>query len=135
MKPEQQVKLREAVFRRISRLRGNYIIDTHFVVGSEGRYVQGLPYSVIRLLKNVGGLICIDAPTKEIIGRQVSDKSRKREIEEEMFVDAERTMNMSVSSYLSWYLDVPMYFIENRNGRLEESVRTFKNAVSALING
>jgi adenylate kinase len=126
---KETIGFQRLALKKLSTLRGSYLIDTHLSVESNGRFLLGLPKSSFGALKNVSCIIYVDAPTKEIISRRSLDKSRRREKESQLMIETQKGINLSVLSYLSWHLGIPFYLIENKNGMLEASVKRVKAIV------
>lgn len=132
---KRTVDLRNMVFSKIAEMQGNVIVDTHASVESEGtgRYVPGLPLESLRLIKNLKGLIYIDAHTDRIMERRRADTTRKRREEDPALIDTQRLVNISALSYYSSYLNIPLYVIFNRQNMLEDSVERLKFCLKELF--
>ena len=116
-------EVRNKALDEIEEMSGNIIIDTHASVGENGRYLPGFPVHFLDKLGHVKGLIYIDATTKDIMARRKADKTRKREDDDEPTIDAQRLINISMLSFASAYLNVPLYVVINRHGRPGEDSR------------
>ncbi len=113
--------VRVAAFNEISKYRGNILIDTHNYVEEHGRFVSGLPMNMLKELKNIEAFIYINSEESDIIERRRKDLTRKREIEDIEIMKVQKTLNLSILAYYSSLLDVPLYLINNRNGKLDEA--------------
>ena len=130
MDNEQITTLRNYAFEKIAASDGNVIIDTHATVEQNGRYVPGLPGDAMEKFKGLmAGIIYIDASTDDILARRESDKERVREKEARHIIHMQRAINISALSYYSSYLNVPLYVVTNRQGRLDESMEKFKSCI------
>jgi len=128
-------RLRVLVFKRVAEMKGNIVLDTHMSVERRGKYVPGLPYSLLRYLKNLVGMIYIDATTEEILARRHKDKTRSREAEDRENVDMQRIMNVSMLAYCSIHLNISIYTIHNKENSIKETVKAFKNALKEMTGG
>jgi adenylate kinase len=126
-------EVRSKALDEIEEMDGNIIIDTHASIEENGRYMPGLPKIFLDHLGHVKGLIYIYATTKDIIVRRASDTTRKREDDDEATVDAQRFINISVLSFASTYLNIPLYVVVNRHGELEKAVDEVKRRVKEVI--
>lgn len=120
---ERYDELQITVFRKISEMEGNIVLDTHATVEQNGRYMPGITFGKSAHLKSLAAFVYIDALTKDIEERRRGDKTRRRENERPELLDVQREINMSILSACSAYLDVPFYVIFNEHGKLENSVR------------
>lgn len=119
-------ELQVEVFKRISKMNGNIILDTHATVEQNGRYVPGISIANIENLNRLMGFVYIDSLTKDILKRRKSDRTRRRENERPDLIDVQRLINISILSTCSTYLDVPLYFVFNEQGKLEDSMKQTK---------
>ena len=124
--------LRKSAIRQISAMSGTVLIDTHVSVCSGNRYTSGIPYDAISMLKGLSGIIMIDATEKEILARRKGDKSRTREIEDKVKIENQRMINLSALSYYSTYLNLPLYIIHNRQGRIQETANRCIEAIKNM---
>ncbi len=118
------VKMKSLAFTKIAKMPGNLVLDTHASVEQHGRFIPGLPIKEIKKL-NVVGLVYIDASTDSIIERRKRDKTRVREEEARTLIDTQRSVNIAVLSYYFSMLNVPLFIIDNREGKISESRRSF----------
>ncbi|MGC8687309.1 MAG: AAA family ATPase [Candidatus Micrarchaeia archaeon] len=116
-------KLRFMAFDDIKKMEGKILIDTHASVEQNGRFAPGTPKEALKRigLTRIKALIYIDASTKDIILRRKSDKSRRREMEPEILIDTQRMINIALLSAYSSDLNIPLYIIFNKQGKIKES--------------
>ncbi|MDE1865970.1 MAG: AAA family ATPase [Candidatus Micrarchaeota archaeon] len=126
-------EVRNKALDEIEKVAGNILIDTHASVGENGRYLPGFPVSFLNKLGHVKGLIYIDAPTKDIIERRSDDPSRKREHDDAHTIDAQRLINISMLSFASAYLNIPLYVVINRQDSLRKTVAEIKGRVHEVL--
>jgi adenylate kinase len=128
LSPDEQTDLRDSAAEQIAKLDGNVVLETHASVEQHGRFFPGLPFYMMNHFKHITGLFYIDAETDQIMKRRQRDKTRpKREIEEKWMIDTQRDVNLAILSYYSTYLNIPLYIIDNKEGKLKETTRMFKN--------
>ncbi|MCL5433712.1 MAG: AAA family ATPase [Candidatus Marsarchaeota archaeon] len=130
---EKSESLRTAAIEKISKMDGNVILDTHASVEQHGRFMPGLAYYMFKYLKHTKGFFYIDAETGEILRRRKMDQTRSREIEPEWIINTQRDINVAIISYYATHFNVPMYVINNKKGKLEESRNAFKEHVKNVI--
>ncbi len=128
-------QLRLAAFKEISKMKGIVLVDTHASVERNGKFVPGTPRNALETLglRNIKAFIYIDAPTKDILERRLKDKKRKREIEKAEIIDAQRVVNLSILSAYSADLNIPLYIIINKQGKLEESKANLKAYLNEIF--
>ena len=132
-KPEVMEELQTYSFTAVSKMKGNILLDTHVSVKADKRYMPGLPSKYIKMLTGLIGFIYVDVDTDTVIKRRQADKKRVRMEQDALEIDAQRVINLSELSYHSAYLAVPLYVIENAQGKLEESEIELKKAVTELF--
>jgi adenylate kinase len=125
--------LRTATFKQIAAMDGNVVVDTHASIAEHGRYVPGLPFYAMKLLKKTRALVYFDSTAEDIIARRSTDKSRRREAQETWEIDNQRIINISTLSYYAAYLNIPLYIISNKQGEMENAVRDFSRAVDEIF--
>ncbi len=125
--------LRKEALLTINAMPGKVLLDTHASIGENGRYLPGLPIDTLRGLKNVSGLVYIDAVTEDIIERRRKDPHRKRENEDDYMVNEQRIINMSMLSIASSHLNIPLFVVLNRQGHLEECIVEIEKRFSELV--
>jgi adenylate kinase len=124
--PDQQTDLRDAATEQIAKINGNVILDTHATIEQHGRFFPGLPFYMVEHFKHVAGLFYIDAETDQIMERRKKDKTRQRELEEKWLIDTQRDLNLAIMSYYASDLNIPLYIIDNEDGKLDQTRNTFK---------
>ncbi len=123
--PNQQKVLQADAFRQIGKLPGEVVLDTHATVEQHGRFYPGMADQMLRYMKNIVGVVYVDAPVADILKRRKVDKSRKREIEPEWLVERQRDMNFAIASYYSTHINIPLYLIVNKDGALKQAQKQF----------
>ncbi len=131
--PKIMEELQKYAFGAIGKMKGNILLDTHASIQAGKRYMPGLPNKYVELLANVVGFIYIDVDTDTVIKRRLADKTRARREIDAAEIDAQRIVNLSELSYLSAFLGVPLYIIENEQGKLQDSIAHVKRAASELF--
>jgi adenylate kinase len=131
--PKKFNEVRTKALNEIEKMDGNIIIDTHASVGENGRFMPGLPMSFLDHLGHVKGIVYIDATTKDIIAHRSIDSTRKREDDDAPTIDAQRLINISMLSFASSYLNVPLYVVINRHGDLDKAVEEIKRRIHEVI--
>lgn len=121
------------VFKSISKIGGNVILDTHATVEQNGRYQPGITIENMKYLNTLVGFIYIDSLTEDIAKRRKSDRTRRREHERPELIDVQRLINISILSACSTYLDLPLYVVFNDQGKLEESIGQIKEHMGDLF--
>lgn len=124
---DKQEELRTKAVAKVSKERGNVVLDTHATVEQHGRFFPGLSFYMMTHLKHTAAIIYVDALTEHIMRRRKADKSRHREIEPEWLINTQRDINLAIVSYYSTYLNIPLYLIVNEDGRLASSIKDFKS--------
>jgi adenylate kinase len=122
---DKNTDLRTKAVERVSKLEGNVILSTHAMVEQHGRYLPGLSYYMFKHFRHVKGFFYIDADTETLLRRRRKDKSRTREIEDKKVLDTQRDLNLAILSYYSTHLNIPLYIINNTDGKLGETRKTF----------
>ncbi len=128
-----QRDLQAHAFGRLSKMKGNVVVDTHMSVWSNDKYIAGIPYSSLETLKNIAAWVYIDAATDDIIRRRRLDKTRNKDIVNPHDVEMQRTMNLSLLFYCAWYNSAPLYIIYNKEGDVKGSIRQFEHILSETI--
>ncbi len=123
---DKQTDLRDAAAEQVAKIDGNVVLDMHAVVEQHGRFFPGLPHYMMNHFRHISGLFYIDAETDDILARRKRDKTREREIESKWLIDTQRDINLSILSFYSTDLNIPLYIIDNEEGKLNQSVKTFK---------
>ncbi|MDE1810602.1 MAG: AAA family ATPase [Candidatus Micrarchaeota archaeon] len=125
--------LQDEVFKSISQMDGNIILDTHSSIEANGRFVPGVPFETMRIIRDtVHGMVYIDALTDEIMKRATDDKERTRNTDR-VFIDTQRRINISILSMYSAYLNIPLYVIFNRQDKLDEGIKSLKEHIEQIF--
>jgi adenylate kinase len=133
---DERKELIREVFNEIAKMKGDVIVDTHASISKHGRFMPGLPGDVISGIKgSLKGVICIDAPTENIIIRREKDTTRQREVDSIEMIDMQRMINISEVSAISQAYNVPLYVLFNQENMQEESVARFKRYVDNAFKG
>ncbi|MDE1868608.1 MAG: AAA family ATPase [Candidatus Micrarchaeota archaeon] len=125
--------LRDRAFAEVAAMKGHIVVDTHATVEANGRYVPGIPVEQVGRIKALRALVYIDSLTDDILERRKLDRSRDRESEDKIRIDDQRQINMSILSVISSSLNIPLYIIFNRQGRLEEGIAALKANVEEIF--
>ena len=127
-------ELRHKAYLKLSLIGGDVIVDTHGWIEQHNRYVSGLPLEFVKMLgDNLCGLIYIDADTEEIMKRREKDSSRVREADDQRTIETQRHLNLSVMAYYASYLNIPVFIIHNKEGRIDEAGKELASAVESLL--
>ena len=126
-------RLREEAFAAIGRMEGKLVIDTHATVETEGKFMTGLPFSIIGGAKWLKAIVYIDAGSDEILLRRALDTNRHRENDGKEMLDVQRDMNIATLSFYSSYLNISLYVIKNRQGMLIESSSAFNKVLGEVF--
>ena len=126
-------EVRVNAFKELSAYDGNVVVDTHNYVEENGRFVPGLPMKLLEGLGGIEAFIYVNAEESDIIDRRRKDTTRTRELEDTENMKVQKTLNLSVLAYYSSLLNVPLYLINNRNGRLEESKARFHKILNEVF--
>ncbi len=126
-------ELKLAALKRIGKMDGNIIIDTHASVEHNSRYVPGITFKDIENLKDLAAIVYIDAFTTDIVRRRENDRTRKREDERLELVDIQRLINVSVLSTCAACLGIPIYVVLNMQDKLEDSISEMKSHLVSVF--
>jgi adenylate kinase len=126
-------KLQTEAAKHVPKMEGNTILDTHASVEENGRFSPGITFNLLYVMKHTVGFVYIDASNDEIRDRRRRDRKRKREIESDLILDRQRSINIAILSYYSSSLNIPLYIIDNVEGRMKQTVSAFlKHAADAF---
>lgn len=112
---------RNSILKKIAKMRGNIAIDTHASVKKGDSYTIGFSLRDFEILKRkVKSVLYIDADTEQIIARRNKDRSFRpsRERDTPRVIDRHRNMNIAFATLAAFYLEVPIYIVENDVGKL-----------------
>ena len=131
---EKSEAWRKEILAELAKSQENSVLDTHASIKSGNRYTVGLTVEDLEGLKgSAKGIIYVDATTAEIMKRRTNDKSRSRENDTAEEIDQHRNINLSLASFFSAYLNIPLYIIYNKEGALEETQNKAKEILSQLL--
>ena len=126
-------ELKLAALKRIAKMEGNIIIDTHASVEHNARYVPGITFKDIENLKDLSAIIYIDSFTEDIVARRSGDSTRKREDERLELIDIQRLINVSVLSTCASCLGIPIYVVLNMQDKLNDSINEMKSHLVSVF--
>ncbi|MEM0106807.1 MAG: AAA family ATPase [Candidatus Micrarchaeaceae archaeon] len=131
---EESTRLRNLAIQEIKNSKDNLLIDTHISIENAelSSITVGIPFDLVNEIKP-SGLIYIDAPSTDILERRVADTTRARENQTAYALDTQRTIDLSILSYYMAYLNIPLYIIINKQGRLQEATMNLEKAIEALF--
>jgi adenylate kinase len=117
-------KLKARAYNAIIAMKGNIVLDTHATIQHNRRFIPGLPKYFMDKL-NVVGLFLIDADVETLLLRAKMDRTRMREQEPRQVLLDNRSVNLATFSFYSAYLNIPIYIINNEDGKLQASRKKF----------
>ncbi|MEM3181268.1 MAG: AAA family ATPase [Candidatus Micrarchaeaceae archaeon] len=130
---EKSQEWRVKIFSQIEATDGTVLLDTHASIKSADRYTPGLTMRDLDAMKGfVKGIIYIDATTEEVLSRRANDNTRNREHDTAEGIDQHRSINLSLASFFSAYLNIPLYIIHNKEGSLNEAQERLKGILQEL---
>lgn len=121
------------VFKEVTEMSGNIILDTHATVEQNGRYFPGISVEHTPHLDKLVAFIYIDSLTQDIAKRRKGDRTRRRENERLELIDVQREINLSIISTCSTFLNVPLYVVFNEQGALDASIKQFKSHLKDIF--
>jgi len=131
---EKSEEWRRKIISDIANGKENVVLDTHASIKSGNRYTPGFTIKDLDALQgHAKGIIYIDASTAEIIGRRAKDKTRNREQDTATEIDQHRNINLSLASFFSAYLNIPLYILYNNEGSLENTQKKAKEIIEQLF--
>lgn len=130
--PSRQTNLlRQLASRRFSSSKDNILLDTHLTIEHEPRLEPALPFGFISRL-GVKALVYVNAPSKDVIARRAKDAAiRSRERQKPKDLDTQRAVDLSIMGYVATALNLPMYVINNNNGRIRTATKELRSAIGA----
>ena len=122
--PKVIEKLRAQALKKINKMKGNLIIDTHATVKSGNRYVPGFSSREINILEGLKAFIYVDSEATDIIIRRARDLNRKRDVDNIEELKQQRELNLSLITSYSIQNDVPLpiFIIENKENKLDHAI-------------
>ena len=73
-----QAEAAKIISEKVTKVQGNFIVDTHMSIKTVDGYLTGLPFHVLQLL-NPEMFILVEAEPLEVLSRRFKDKARKRD--------------------------------------------------------
>ncbi len=96
---EKYRKIQLSAAKRIGRMKGNIIIDTHCTIKKPEGYYPGLPEDIVKALKP-DVIVLIEKNPQDILRQRKKDKSRKRDTETLGEIELQQQINrMFATSY------------------------------------
>lgn len=117
-----QREVAEEISRRMEKLTGLTIIDTHMTIKTPYGYIPGMPSHVMRLLEPKM-FILIEASPDEISMRRMKDSNRKRDDAVEEAVKEELAFARLTVGACSVLTGMPVKIVINAEGKQEEAAR------------
>ena len=124
---EIQKELQRKAAMKIGKME-NVIVDTHLTIKTPSGYFPGLPRWVLDEI-NPNLIVVVEASPHEIIRRRKNDKSRKRDAETYDEIEEHIKANRSMAFACSMLTGATVLILKNRDGRLEESIEKFMEAI------
>lgn len=112
---ETQEDLRNEAVRHVSKMKGHVILDTHSAAEQHGRFIPGLHHYLSSHFKHAAGFLYVDADSDTILKR--TNKGKK----EKFTINMQKSINLAILSYYSSQLGIPLYVVNNNDGKLEEA--------------
>ncbi len=122
--------LRAMALREIDARKEDLIIDTHTAIKAGNRYIAGLTAKDMKELHDVKAIIYVDATADDILLRRSMDKSRSRDLDTKQEIKEQRSINMSLATFYMQELEVPLYIIKNKQGKVESAAKEVQAAIS-----
>jgi len=121
----KQKEIQKKAAEKLSREKGNVLLDTHCSIKITHGYLPGLPFSILKEL-NPTAFVLIVAPIKDVVRRRNEDLSRKRDkLSEEEILEDMLANKIYLFSY-SAMTGAPLAIIENADGKLRKAVTRLK---------
>lgn len=118
---EEQRRLQENAAVKIAKMKDDVIIiDTHLFISTKEGYYPGLPLHLLNLLKPTN-LILVAAEPREILSRRMNDKSRQRDLVDEVEIAHELEIARIMLASCSILTGAPFAIVMNREGRVDEA--------------
>lgn len=125
--------LREKAFKRIGKMSGTIVVDTHATVEKGNKFIFGLPINNLPDMGNIAGIIYVDATPGELMRRRSSDTMRKRENDDIEVLNLQREINLAVLTMYGTTYDIPVYILHNKEGELNKAMSDFGRFVEDII--
>ncbi|NWK14129.1 adenylate kinase [Marine Group I thaumarchaeote] len=125
----EQQNLQKITAEKIAALTEQVIIiDTHVFINSPGGYYPGLPENVLKIIKPTN-FVSISAKPEEIYNRRMKDDTRNRDKITVTNIKKELDIQAGMISACSVITGSPVKFINNREGKIDETAEKIINAV------
>ncbi len=133
--PKVIEKLRAQALKKINKMKGNLIIDTHATVKSGNRYVPGFSSREINILEGLKAFIYVDSEATDIIIRRARDLNRKRDVDNIEELKQQRELNLSLITSYSIQNDVPLpiFIIENKENKLDHAIEQAEEILADIF--
>ncbi len=133
--PKVIEKLRAQALKKINKMKGNLIIDTHATVKSGNRYVPGFSSREINILEGLKAFIYVDSEATDIIIRRARDLNRKRDVDNIEELKQQRELNLSLITSYSIQNDVPLpiFIIENKENKLDYAIKQAEDILADIF--
>ncbi len=122
-----QRDLQKRAAQRIAGM-GDVIVDTHLTIKTPSGYFPGLPIWVLESMKPEM-IVVIEALPEEILSRRGEDRDRRRDMESKEEVEEHLRVNRYTAFACSVYTGATVLIINNGDGRLQEAVERFMEAM------
>ena len=133
--PKVIEKLRAQALKKINKMKGNLIIDTHATVKSGNRYVPGFSSREINILEGLKAFIYVDSEATDIIIRRARDLNRKRDVDNIEELKQQMELNLSLITSYSIQNDVPLpiFIIENKENKLDHAIEQAEEILADIF--
>ncbi|MGC8676012.1 MAG: AAA family ATPase [Candidatus Micrarchaeia archaeon] len=130
---EKSEQWRKKIFSGLAAQDGIVIVDTHASIKAANRYTPGLALTDLEAIRgSAAAIVYVDASTEEILKRRESDKTRNREQDTAEEISQHRSINLSLASFFSAYLNIPLYVIYNKEGELQKAQEKLKSVFQEI---
>lgn len=136
MTADEILNTRVKVVKKLIEEKKDAVIDTHASVKQGNRYVPGFSIDELKSIR-VTGLVYIDATSKDILSRRAKDTTRYRGDMgvTEAEIDEHRSINIAILSSFALLLGIPLYVVDNPEGKVDETAQEVKRIVLELFGG
>ncbi len=125
----EQQNLQKIAAEKIATLTEQVIIiDTHAFINSPGGYYPGLPENVLKIIKPTN-FVSISAKPEEIYNRRMKDDTRNRDKITIANVKKELDIQAGMISACSVITGSPVKFINNQEGKIDETSEKIIDAI------
>ncbi|MDW8034144.1 MAG: adenylate kinase [Nitrososphaerota archaeon] len=106
----QERSVQELVYRKIAKMKGKVLIDTHISIKTPAGFFPSLPDKLVGMLKP-DAIILLEFNPRDIIKRRVEDKSRKRDVESVKEIEDHQKFNRIFASAAAAVASCPLEVI------------------------